>query len=104
MLEWICPKCNLAVPAGREVCPFCGGEPVETSAASPPGATTAKRPSAAPRHSAAPSGWADWERGFRFGLGFVAALAVAFFVLYLAAYFGGLDDLAERLARFIRFR
>jgi hypothetical protein len=98
MLEWVCPNCQRDVPAGRDICPFCNAR-TEAAAAAPPAATAQRRP--APRTG---FGWADVERGFRFGLGLVAALAVAFFTLYLAAYFGGWDDLAERLARFIRFR
>jgi len=47
---------------------------------------------------------ADIERGFRFGLGFVAALAVTYFVLYLIAYYGGHGEWADRLAHWLQLR
>jgi hypothetical protein len=48
--------------------------------------------------------WGDVDRGFRIGLGFVAALAVTYFILYLIAYYGGYGEWAERLARWLRLR
>jgi len=102
MLEWVCPKCQRDVPAGRDICPFCETRAASAAAAPPAAPAQPRTGRAAPARPR--FGWADVERGFRFGLGLVAALAAAYFTLYLAAYFGGWDDLADRLARFIRFR
>ena len=91
MLEWICPVCRREVPAGAESCPHCALT-LEGSSA----------PTAGVRQSG--SFWADVERGFRFGLGFVAVLALVYFILFLLAYFGDYQVWVDRLARWIRVR
>jgi len=89
MLEWVCPQCSRLVDPGLTVCPNCGNpEPAATSA------KDARRPSC----------WADFERGFRFGLGLVTVLAIVYFVLFLAAYLGDHTEWVDRLARWIRLR
>jgi len=90
MLEWVCPHCNRLVDPGLEVCPFCGGREV-----APPAARPARR-----RQKFV---WADVERGFRIGLGLVAALAVAYFIVFLVAFYGGHEGLLNRLARWLRW-
>ena len=44
------------------------------------------------------------ERGFNFGLGFIAALACAYFVLFLIAYFHGHPEWVDVLTRWLRVR
>ena len=100
MLEWVCPRCLRSVDPGYDSCPFCHWSP----AAGPEGPAA---PSAVP--GARPLGrrafnWAEVERGFRFGLGFVAALAVGYFVLFVAAYVADHADWVERLTRWLRPR
>ena len=91
MLEWVCPKCERAVDPGFEVCPFCGNREV---------AVNKKPPARArPRHWG--FSWADVERGFRFGLGFVAVLALVYFILFLVAYFTGNEVWIDRLTRWL---
>jgi len=41
------------------------------------------------------------ERGFRFGLGFVAVLALVYFLLFLVAYVWGNDQLLDRLTHWL---
>ncbi len=107
MLEWVCPKCNRAVDPALTVCPFCGyeeGKAPPVAAAPPPPRLPAVRPGrrvVIRRKRDWQPFWADVERGFRFGLGFVAALAIAYFVLFLVAYYGGYGEWANRLARWL---
>ncbi len=89
MLEWVCPHCERLVHPSLEVCPFCGGREAARPA----------QPRARQRFA-----WADFERGFRIGLGLVAALAAAYFVIFLVAYYGGHEELVDRLARWLRWR
>lgn len=113
MLEWVCPKCNRDVDPSLTHCPFCGFEEGKAPAA-PTSAPAAPAPPAAVarpgrrlvrrRKRDWSALWGDVERGFRFGLGFVAALAVAYFVLYLISYYGGYPEWADRLARWLRLR
>ena len=91
MLEWVCPQCSRAVDPAFQICPFCDKSEATAGEARP----------ARTRHQFA---WADIERGFRFGLGFVAAVAVAYFVLFLVAYFRGHEGLVDRLAGWLRWR
>ncbi|GEM_PF-3089567 len=71
MLEWICPQCDREVDPAFQVCPFCGGR---------------ERPAMKPRRSRRGISWEAVDRGFSFGLGFVAVLALTYFLLFLAAY------------------
>jgi hypothetical protein len=121
MLEWVCPKCSRDVDPGLTRCPFCGYEEARAAAAAvaAPAVNPMAQTVVAPARPGQPvrrmvrrarpkkdwSGfWADVDRGFRFGLGFVAALAVTYFILYLIAYYGGYGEWAERLARWLRLR
>ncbi len=97
MLEWVCPKCDHAVDPALDVCPFCGNREV-APAPKPRGRAPAR---GSPRQS---SFWAEVERGFRFGLGFVAVLALVYFLIFVVAYVQGNDDLLGRLARWLRWR
>lgn len=101
MLEWVCPRCRRAVDPGFSACPFCGysSEAAQRSATEAP-----QTASPVLRPARAGFNWADVERGFRFGLGLVAALAAAYFVLFLIAYFGDLPEWADRLAHWLRLR
>ena len=99
MLEWICPKCNRAVDPAFATCPFCGDREI-AAAAKPPG----RREAPAKGSAARSSFWADVERGFRFGLGFVAVVALVYFLLFLVAYVQGNDNLLARLTRWLRWR
>lgn len=96
MLEWVCPKCGRGVDPGLTKCPFCGYQ--EDTAAPAP----AVRPQRAKLGSKA--WWADVDRGFRFGLGFVAALAVCYFVVYMIAYYGGHGEWVDRLSAWLGLR
>ncbi len=91
MLEWVCPKCDRAVDPAFTICPFCAGREVAAAQQTPAARREARR--AAFR--------ADVERGFRFGLGFVAVLALVYFLLFLVAYFGGDDSLLSHLTRWL---
>jgi hypothetical protein len=92
MLEWVCPKCNREVDPGYEECPFCKPAPPV-------------KPTARQLKSARWKAWlGDVDRGFRFGLGFVVAVATMYFVLYLVAYYGGHEDWLDRLSRWFRLR
>jgi len=116
MLSWVCPKCSREVAPGVTRCPFCGFEEGKPQAASAvadataagsavgtPARTVVRR--VIVRRKAEWGPWlADVERGFRFGLGFVASLAVTYFVLYLIAYYGGYGEWADRLAHWLRLR
>ncbi len=89
MLEWVCPQCDRAVDPAFTECPFCHGQ-----ARTMPAGKLPKR--------LRPSPWLDVERGFRFGLGFVAVVALVYFLLFLIAYFTRNDELLYRLARWVR--
>ena len=93
MLEWVCPKCDREVDPAFQVCPFCGNRE----------ASPAKQPET-PRRARPGFAWADVERGFRFGLGFVAVLALAYFLVFAAAYITGNDELLARLTRWLPWR
>lgn len=96
MLEWVCPKCRRAVHPGRTTCPFCG---------QPSAAESSPAPSPAPRARGSLRRrftWADADRGFRFGLGLVAVLAVVYFVLFVAAYVTDHSEWIDRLTRWLR--
>lgn len=92
MLEWVCPRCRRAVDPGYDTCPFCGW-----SAAAQENANAR-----APRAGRQPFNWADVERGFRLGLGFLAAVAIGYFLLFVAAYVADHADWIERLTRWLR--
>jgi hypothetical protein len=97
MLEWVCPRCHRSVDPGYVACPFCEW--------SPGAATQEDTESSAARarqRGRRPFIWADVERGFRFGLGFLAALAVGWFVLFVAAYVADNPEWIERLTRWLR--
>jgi hypothetical protein len=96
MLEWVCPKCDRAVDPAFQVCPFCGNR--EVAAPKPPGA--ARQRTTASRRS----WWADMDRGFRFGLSFVAVLVLVYLLVLLAAYIGGNNELIGRLTRWLHWR
>ncbi len=85
MLEWVCPQCDRQVDPGVEVCPFCGGK------------GTAAKPAGVRRGF----NWDDVERGFRFGLGFVAVLALVYFLLFLVAYVWNHEELLIHLTRWL---
>jgi hypothetical protein len=95
MFEWVCPKCDRTVLAELKVCPHCAAAEAEAAAA--PAANRGARPRAR-------FGWADVERGFRFGLGFLAALAIGYLVLFGAAWAWDNHDWMERLTRWLRMR
>jgi len=113
MLEWICPKCRRTVDPGFTTCPFCAeAEAAQAAPATAPASEPATRPVRRvvvkrrvqvrrPPVWRPSFNWADMERGFRFGLGFVAALACAYFVLFIIAY---AQDSAwvETLTRWLR--
>ncbi|MFY9585002.1 MAG: hypothetical protein WAR21_10995 [Candidatus Acidiferrales bacterium] len=86
MLEWVCPQCDRQVDPGLEVCPFCGGK--EMAAAKPARVRRAFN-------------WDDVDRGFRFGLGFVAVLALVYFLLFLVAYVWNHEELLIHLMRWL---
>ena len=90
MLEWVCPICDRAVDPALEVCPVCGKREVG-----------ARKPAPSRGRSRAGFSWADVERGFRFGLGFAAVLALVYFLLFLWAYVSGNDGLLVRLIRWL---
>ena len=100
MLEWVCPRCHRSVDPGYDICPFCDWSPAAAPEVSPPlsSAPRVRRPGRQPFN------WADVERGFRFGLGFLAALAVGYFVLFVAAYVADHPEWIERLTRWLRLR
>jgi hypothetical protein len=102
MLEWICSKCQRAVDPGFTSCPFCGHSAAVAEKADPQAAQQVLSPPR--RRVRQPFAWADVERGFRFGLGFVAALAVGYFVLFIAAYVADHPEWLDRLSRVLRFR
>jgi len=107
MLEWVCPKCNRDVDPSLTHCPFCGfeeGKAAAPAAAVPPGTVLVRPGRRLVRRRVWDwrALWGDVERGFRFGLGFVAALAVTYFILYLISYYGGYPEWADRLARLLR--
>jgi hypothetical protein len=85
------------VDPGFSVCPFCGA--ADAAAASRATAFTRRGAPARRRFT-----WGDVERGFRFGLGLVAALVVGYFVLFVAAYVADHPEWLDRLARWIRPR
>jgi len=98
MLEWVCPRCRRSVDPGYDVCPFCHWSPA-----------TAAEENNAPAGRARSAGrqrfnWTDVERGFRFGLGFLAALALGYFLLFIAAYVYDHAEWIERLTRWLRPR
>jgi len=95
MLEWVCPRCHRSVDPGYDACPFCHWSPTAAPEVSAPRARPPGRQ---------PFNWADVERGFRFGLGFLGALAVGYFVLFVAAYVADHADWIERLTRWLRPR
>ena len=89
MLEWVCPKCEREVDPAFETCPFCGNR------------ETVVQESREVRRG---SFWMGVERGFRFGLGFVAVLALVYFLLVGVAYVWSHDELLNRLTRWIYAR
>ena len=97
MLEWVCPKCNRDVDPALQACPFCG---YAEANATPRAPTPPASPRAARRGRTA-AFWSDVDRGFRFGLGVVAALTTAYFVVFLSVYFWGRHDLVDRLLRWL---
>ncbi len=102
MLEWICPHCKHVVPAGVEACPQCRKTAANEAAGGkePVGAVREAQPL---RRGQTPF-WPDFERGFRFGLGFVAVLITVYFLLFLVAYFADKPEWVYRLADWIRLR
>jgi hypothetical protein len=92
MLAWVCPGCGRDVDLGLRACPFCGA----TEAAAP-GAKTPEPGVGAKQHT----GWSDIEGGWRWGLGFIASLALAYTVLLFIAYMRGRDDWVDRMLHWI---
>ena len=86
MLEWVCPKCERAVDPAFEACPFCDNRE-----------TVVQKQ----REVRRTSRWADVERGFRFALGFVAVVALVYFLLVAVAYVWSHDALLNRLTRWL---
>jgi len=101
MLEWVCPRCHRSVDPGYDTCPFCDWSPAATA---PEESWSRNSVPRARRAGRQPFSWADVERGFRFGLGFLGALAVGYFVLFVAAYVADNADWIERLTRWLRLR
>jgi hypothetical protein len=95
MFEWVCPKCDRTVLAELKECPHCAA--AEAQAAETPAGKRAVR-------FRITFAWADVERGFRFGLGFLAALAVGYFVLFGVAWAWDNADWMDRLTRWLRTR
>ena len=99
MLEWVCPRCDRAVDPAFDVCPFCKDtEP--TTVTSGAGAIPAETAASSPRGSA----WAVADRVSRFVMGFVTLAALAYFLVFLWAYYSGNDDLLAWLARLLFWR
>ena len=92
MLEWVCPGCGRDVDPSHRVCPFCG-----TSEAAPPGAITPEPGMPAAKRTR----WTDIDRGWRWGRGFIASLALAYMVCLIVAYLRGRDDWVDRLLHWI---
>ena len=92
MLEWVCPGCGRDVDPSQRVCPFCG-----TSEAAPPGAITPEPGMRAEKRT----GWTEIDRGWRWGLGFIAALALVYTALLFVFYLRGRDDLVDRMLHWI---
>lgn len=102
MLEWVCPQCKHLVPAGVEACPQCQKAATHNAAnQAVAGRGIADVPTS---HRTKTPFWPDFERGFRFGLGFVAVLITVYFLLFLVAYFGDKPEWVYRLADWIRLR
>lgn len=112
MLEWVCPNCNRAVDPSFNSCPFCEaaearaeeaktalGPVPQVAAAAPPGRVV--RVVRRVRRVREPFQWADVERGFRFGLGFLAAVACGYFVLFLVSFYLNKHEWVEALGRFL---
>ncbi len=86
MLEWVCPQCSRDVDPAFQVCPFCGG----------------REPAAAKlRRARRGISWDAVDRGFSFWLGFVAMLALTYFLLFLVAYVWNHDEWLIRLTRWL---
>jgi len=109
LFEWVCPKCNRTVLAELTDCPHCAE--LAAGAAVPPAAPATPAPGAPARRVVRVvrrkpmnwgAVWADVERGFRFGLGFLAALAVGYFVLFFCAYVWAEPETFGRIAHWFR--
>ena len=96
MLEWVCPKCGRSVDPGLDTCPFCRS--AESAQTAGPAAAIGR----SPRRGREPFQWADVDRGFRFGLGLVAAVACAYFLLFLATYVADHPTWLDKLHRWLR--
>ena len=92
MLEWVCPQCGRTVDPGCDTCPFC----------QTPGSAAAPNAAERTRRVRQPFQWADVDRGFRFGLGVLAAAACAYFLLFLAAYVADHPTWLDKLHRWLR--
>ena len=97
MFEWVCPKCDRTVLAEMTECPHCAAMEAPGAAAA-----SATKPGARLARGKSKFGWADVDRGFRFGLGFLAALALGFFLLFGAAWVWDHPEWMERLTLWMR--
>lgn len=101
MLEWVCPRCGRDVDPGFTTCPFCHA--AEDAPAPPPAPPAAGSvPGRAVRGASRTA--SDLERGLRFGLGLVVAVACAYLLLLLVAYVQQRYDWIDRLAGWLRLR
>jgi hypothetical protein len=101
MFEWVCPKCDRSVLAELKECPYCGAAESAAPVAVPQPKPAPARPVRRVRTRKAFE-WADVERGFRFGLGFLAVLAVGYFLLFGIAFVWNHPEWLDRLTSWMR--
>jgi hypothetical protein len=98
MLEWICPRCDRGVDPAFLECPFCkeagAAAGPASEASSPHGIETAGRNTVV----------ALADRISTILMGFIAAAALIYFLVFVWAYYSGNDALLARLTRLLFWR